>query len=356
MRAKGMIEGLESRRMFSADPVRVINGDGTPIDISQSTVIRYGEKVGLIVLGKNAAGLPARRIGTFDLPSVKSDGSTRVSGSDEGDVITAESTTGVHEVLDENGRDADGEADFINMIDPTTGERRIANRSDFANIGGQIKSYSSVAEGTEHELADARAANRTEDLESLQAELDSYHAKIAELRVLEDLVDNGRFIHYTLAGVYDCYVQIADDQSSAARVTVDAGEGNDTVSISSNVPMKSTLRGDSGADVLTSGKRSTLIYGGGGKDRLINRSTKGGTLDGGQGADRYFNKTTSDVQIVGRNDGDQMIAGEGSVPITRVVMVSQALGRDGYWSVREVRHNEDGSVSLELLELVKPTA
>jgi len=277
------------------------------------------------------------RAGVFTLPTIRADGSARVTGSEGDDDITIEATTGFAETKDDKGAPSDGEHDFLNVIDPTTGERYIASGFEMTSIDGMLTMEAGALRGETDRLADIKAAatydNREEAIAESEARIAAIEEQIARYEALKPVIESGRFVHYTLAGVYDYYVQIADDQPTTARVTVDAGAGNDAVTISPNVPMKSTLYGGSGADVLTTGKKTTSVFAGGGKDRLINRSTKGATLDGGQGADRYFNRTAGDVNVIGRDDGDRMIFASGYVSLARTVLIAGTPNASGYYAL-----------------------
>jgi Ca2+-binding RTX toxin-like protein len=140
--------------------------------------------------------------------------------------------------------------------------------------------------------------------------------------------------------VYDFYVQVSPEASAQSRLAVDGGAGSDSISVSSNVPLRTNLSGGSGSDKLTSGKKIANLYGGGGNDILISRSTKGGTLDGGKGSDRYYNRaaasgtTTSEIRVLARRDGDRLMLASGAVPIVRSGLFgASTIDRDSYYLV-----------------------
>jgi Ca2+-binding RTX toxin-like protein len=103
---------------------------------------------------------------------------------------------------------------------------------------------------------------------------------------------------------------------STARIRIDAAGGNDIVAVAMNVPLKASLSGGWGADKITSGKRRSILYGGGGSDRLFSRSLGGATLDGGKGADRYYNRF-GEVKILGRDDGDALMVNGSAVDVNQ---------------------------------------
>ena len=123
------------------------------------------------------------------------------------------------------------------------------------------------------------------------------------------------YVRCSLAGAYHFYAAVSGNLRTASRVRIDAGNGNDVVALSNNVPLKATVNGGSGADKLTGGKKKATLCGGGGSDRLFSRSAYGGTLDGGKGADKYYNRF-GEVQVLARDDGDCVLLGNTPVPVT----------------------------------------
>lgn len=346
-----MIEGLERRRLMSGDEPffraylsiedgytivhevgatggRILSGG---IELTEEaavrdglTVIRYGDGVGLFASGAAGNGT---RAGVFELPSVKADGSSRVVGTSGDDVIIVEAATGVDEVAPDNDP-ADHAYDFLNLVDPTTGKRYVTTTHELARADETIETLEGFIEGDRgwieaYEATDAENGNdaHAEQIADLEAHLEMRLAQVARLRHTQSLVADGQFIRYTLEGVYDYYVQVVDGSPSIPRVTVDAGAGSDVVTISPNVPMKATVYGGSGGDTITTGKRQTNVFAGGGKDKLVNRSTKGAVLDGGQSSDRYYNNASAQVQIVGRNDGDVLVVPGATFEVQQTLFV-----------------------------------
>lgn len=363
MRKRAMVEGLESRRLMTATILPVSGPTETgayierPVNFFEppegGIAIRYDGPNGAGIWGGPAVG---GRTGSFVLPSLKSDGSLRITGSDEADVITVESVSSYDERYTGN-KPADSEYDFVHLIDPETGERFITSGSEIQNIDANIRNYGMVVDSSQRDLAYTEAlppsAEREESLAAIKSSLASEQKTLKRYETTKAQLAVGGFVKVTFAGVYEYYLQIpAGGLPSTARVTVDSGAGNDTVSISPNVPMKSTLYGGSGADVLTTGKKTASVFAGGGKDRLINRSVKGATLDGGQGADRYFNKTSADVNVIGRADGDQMIVSGGSIQILQNVFVTMPIGGGSY----ALRQAKWGETELTIVDYVEPTA
>jgi Ca2+-binding RTX toxin-like protein len=115
--------------------------------------------------------------------------------------------------------------------------------------------------------------------------------------------------------------------SSATRIFVFGGDGNDTVTIASNVPLPVEVRGGDGNDYITGGAKADLIDGGPGNDRLHgglgddeilggddNDTISGGsgndTLDGGDGNDTINGEIGNDIMRGGLGN-DRLNAGNG---------------------------------------------
>ncbi len=95
---------------------------------------------------------------------------------------------------------------------------------------------------------------------------------------------------------------IAVDIANAASVTVLAGDGNDTVSVDSQVTRGMTLQGGLGDDSLSGGAGDDDLRGGSGSDTLEAGSGTN-VLDGGIGADTYqFDNSIASVNII--NDSE----------------------------------------------------
>lgn len=345
-----MIEGLEGRTLFAGGmTIFVFDADD-----SASTYAVVGMDRG----------------GTFVTPSVRPNGSIRVVGTETDDAITVERTVGVHEQDDgaaaTSGRTPDGEFDIVNVIGPDGSRAIIPIANGYtggipAFLGGQRAQYRDEIRENEAFLKGATTGpgkdlpNAEEVAAEAQARIDAARLGLARLDLLEAALPAGDFVRVTVGGAYDYYVQLGATLPADARLTIDAGAGNDAVTVSPNVPLKATINGGSGADVLTTGKKTSLVYAGGGKDRLISRSTKGAMLDGGQGADRYFNRTPNEVNVIGRADGDTMVFATGSVPINRSAYVGNTPNADGLFAVRYVTNWASDS-SGSGVEYVKPIA
>lgn len=94
-----------------------------------------------------------------------------------------------------------------------------------------------------------------------------------------------------------------------AGFEVNAGEGDDTVSVASAVEVPVTMRGGSGQDTLTGGGGPDKLIGGDGNDRLAGR---GGDdlVFGGEGNDELFGGSGDDL-LRGGTGHDTLIGGTG---------------------------------------------
>jgi RTX calcium-binding nonapeptide repeat (4 copies) len=104
-------------------------------------------------------------------------------------------------------------------------------------------------------------------------------------------------------------------QATAVRsFEVNAGSGDDTVTVGKAVPVPVTLRGGAGDDALTGGRASDILVGGEGGDRL---SGQGGadmlyglagidTLIGGWGVDVLRGGSSQDRLAGGPGDDDEL--------------------------------------------------
>jgi uncharacterized protein YkwD len=79
--------------------------------------------------------------------------------------------------------------------------------------------------------------------------------------------------NYSIGGVAQTYVA-----SAVRAITIDAGDGNDVVTVSPSVTTKTLIFGGNGNDTLTGGSGSDEIYGGMGND----------TINGGGGIDQVY--------------------------------------------------------------------
>ncbi len=72
--------------------------------------------------------------------------------------------------------------------------------------------------------------------------------------------------------------------SSVTRILVDAGGGNDRVTVETTLSLRTTLAGGAGHDVLLGGSGNDHLAGGSGNDKLVGRKGND-VLDGGSGID-----------------------------------------------------------------------
>ncbi|MCA2981354.1 MAG: hypothetical protein INH41_06860 [Myxococcaceae bacterium] len=99
----------------------------------------------------------------------------------------------------------------------------------------------------------------------------------------------------------------AFDASAVKRVTVDAGKGNDTISVIGLDLKNVTLRGGAGDDqIQVLDSKHVAVHGGRGDDRLTLVNTEKVTANGGRGADAITD-TGSDRLRVGGGRGDDRL-------------------------------------------------
>jgi hypothetical protein len=99
-----------------------------------------------------------------------------------------------------------------------------------------------------------------------------------------------------------------------AGFEVNAGEGDDTISISSAIELPATMRGGPGADTLVGGNGPDKLIGGEGNDKIAGR---GGDdlLFGGPGSDELLGGAGDDVLRGG--DSDVLLGGSGHNTVIR---------------------------------------
>lgn len=107
-----------------------------------------------------------------------------------------------------------------------------------------------------------------------------------------------------------------------AGFEVNAGNGDDTVTVTSAVTVPATMRGGSGRDVLTGGGGADKLIGGEGKDRL---SGRGGDdlIFGGLGNDELFGGSGDDV-LRGGLGNDTLTGGSGENVVRALLRGSAA--------------------------------
>lgn len=276
------------------------------------------------------SAMPARS-GNFKLPVAKPDGSVHLTGSSDADQITVE------RVVDTQDNINDDEMDFVTFYDELGNYRIMPNSFDPTINAMQRAQMASSLADAKADLAAAIADGSEERIASGQQRVTMHEQIIARHDVMQADLAAGKYVRYTLAGVYDFYALVPDDLKSSAKITIDAGAGSDQVTVGTSVPIKASIFGGSGADILMSGKRAVQMFGGGGNDRLISRSIKGGTLDGGKGSDRYYNRGSTELNVVARNDGDRLGTTSGEITISRPgVFGTTAIERRSYYLVQGV--------------------
>ena len=96
--------------------------------------------------------------------------------------------------------------------------------------------------------------------------------------------------------------------AAVSRIVVYSGDGNDSVTINSNISLETLLDGGNGNDFLSGGAGKDVIYGGAGNDRLYGNAGADllygndgeDTLDGGVGADYHHGGSGVDTLFVSR--------------------------------------------------------
>jgi len=96
--------------------------------------------------------------------------------------------------------------------------------------------------------------------------------------------------------------------SAVSQIVVNAGDGNDSVTINSNIKLETLIDGGNGNDFLSGGSGKDVIYGGEGNDRLYGNAGAdllygndgNDTLDGGLGADYHSGGPGLDTLFVSR--------------------------------------------------------
>jgi hypothetical protein len=97
--------------------------------------------------------------------------------------------------------------------------------------------------------------------------------------------------------------------SSIGGFEVNAGGGDDTVTVAREVPIPVTLRGGPGNDRLAGGAADDRLVGGSGDDTLIGRAGAD-SLFGGPGSDRLIGGSGNDL-LHGDSGEDTLLGGSG---------------------------------------------
>jgi Ca2+-binding RTX toxin-like protein len=97
--------------------------------------------------------------------------------------------------------------------------------------------------------------------------------------------------------------------TSVASFEVNAGNGDDTVSVSRTVPIPVVLRGGAGDDTLSGGNGADKLIGGAGNDRLVGRGGDD-SLYGGPGEDVLVGSSGDDI-LYGGPGNDVLHGGSG---------------------------------------------
>ena len=94
------------------------------------------------------------------------------------------------------------------------------------------------------------------------------------------------------------------------KIEINAGDGNDTVNVTSSVNLPAIIDGGAGSDNLSGGAGQDIIFGGLGND-ILNGNGGGDVLLGGAGNDQLFGGAANDV-LLGGDDVDTLSGDAGS--------------------------------------------
>jgi Ca2+-binding RTX toxin-like protein len=307
----GIWERLEGRLLWSTTAGASAASAPTPVPASSQTWSSVLDADGSTLIVNNDTGQKVL------LPKPTADGSVSVLGSDDADTITVERVTSLPATASDSitqrvyySTASQGVLglELSYATDPTLFQQL---QDDQQTALDQAKAHQDALVAQQNPAASASAlAQARSGVLAAQAGVDHLSA----IQALEQ--DTQSYLLYKMDGVYEIYVAMAGQVKNSARIRIDGGAGNDVIAIATNVPLKASISGGTGADKLTSGSRRSILYGGGGNDRLFSRSRFGATLDGGKGADRYYNRF-GEVEILGRNDGDSVMVNDKPVPISQ---------------------------------------
>jgi Ca2+-binding RTX toxin-like protein len=104
--------------------------------------------------------------------------------------------------------------------------------------------------------------------------------------------------------------ELVCEATAISGFEVNAGGGDDSVTVAAEVPVPVTLRGGPGDDRLVGGANSDKLVGGSGNDTLVGRALHD-ALFGGPGDDRLYGGSGSDVLNGGPGE-DQLFGGSGN--------------------------------------------
>lgn len=319
-----LLESLDPRTLLSTVQVITFAQDGEIVPPAEGAVISLGgpnaqdriaSDYGLrhdvtvlvsydwVIVTKDPA-----RSGNFQLPTVKPDGSVALSGTTDADQISVERVTSNLDNIN------DKEFDVIVTFDDKGVLRSAPNSFDPKVNATQLAQLRQSLATQQSELEAAMDAGNAKRIAEAKKRVELSEKLIADREALQAKLGAGKLLRFSLAGVYDYYVEMPQNLTSAAKITIEAGAGADKVSLGSSVPIKASVFGGSGPDILSSGKKTANLYGGGGNDKLVSRSVKGGLLDGGAGNDQYINRGSAEVRVEARR-GDSLVLSTTYVPV-----------------------------------------
>jgi Ca2+-binding RTX toxin-like protein len=98
--------------------------------------------------------------------------------------------------------------------------------------------------------------------------------------------------------------------TNVTSISIDSGDGNDTIVVDASVPKPVTLRGGTGNDRLVAGSAKAFLYGDDGDD-ILEGGSGDDTIEGGSGNDTIRGNGGKDT-IKGGSGNDQIDGGEGN--------------------------------------------
>jgi Ca2+-binding RTX toxin-like protein len=226
----------------------------------------------------------------FSQPTLNDSGRLQITGTPGADQISSEQVTGINTTSDLPAfvfepTSADEfqtmHAKFVYDFFASQTDKVPDARGGFESAPQLVQDYQQALSSKE---ANPPAGWSQDDVTQYNNIIACLNWNIKHYQEQLDRFKNVSFTLVHVAGKYDVYVESPD---TPITIAIDAGAGNDTISIAPNVNAKTSILGGKGNDMLISGKMHTYLAGGAGNDVLVSRSKHGGTLDGGPGTDTF---------------------------------------------------------------------
>lgn len=183
--------------------------------------------------------------------------------------------------------------------------------------------------------AGAMYASSRPTVVQIDAEIRLEHTKNSARILLRGDRDNKIDVHLDVNGGLAIDIdgrRINISPQQARDLTIDAGRGNDAITVDANVPYDLKLRGGSGNDTIVGGAGNDQIDGGSGDD----------DIDGGAGNDRIWGRAGDD-EIDGGEGDDTLLGGDGQD------LIHGGLGNDTVKGQRgdDMIFGDDGDDNLD---------